>query len=171
MFEKRLLPRRGLLLLTTALVALAVVPAATAVRPEREIVPAPNDMLIGDECAFPVLGHIEGGEIDTTFFDQAGNVVKQLGVFPGQTLTVTNLDTDKSITVVNAGSFHARAEHDGSVTVWITGHGPIPNFVTGEAGIWYLNGGRVLLTFDADESLTSVDVSGNLIDLCTRLAP
>jgi len=170
MFEKRLLPRRGLLLLSTVIVALAVVPAATAVGPEREIVPAPSDMLIEDQCAFPVLGHIEGGEIVTTFFDKAGDVVKQLGVFPGQTLTVTNVDADKSITVVDAGSFHARAERDGSVTVWITGHGPIPNFVTGETGLWYLNGGRVLLTFDADENLTSVDVSGNLVDLCTLLA-
>lgn len=162
--------RRGLLLLSTVLIALAVVPAATANKPERKIVPAPADMLISDQCAFPVLGHIEGGEIDTTFFDKAGNPVKQIGVFPGQTLTVTNLERDKSITVVNAGSFHARAERDGSVTISITGHGPIPNFITGEPGLWYLNGGRVVVTFDADGNPTSVGVTGNLVDLCTQLA-
>ena len=163
--------RRGLLLLSTVLIALAVVPAATANKPEREIVPAPTDMLISDQCAFPVLGHIEGGEINTTFFDKTGNPVKLIGVFPGQTLTVTNLETDKSITVVDAGSFHARAERDGSVTISITGHGPIPNFITGEPGLWYLNGGRVVVTFDADGNPTSVGVSGNLVDLCTQLAP
>jgi hypothetical protein len=163
--------RRVLLLLSTVLIALAAVPAATANKPARQIIPAPGDALISDQCAFPVLGHIEGGEIDTTFFDKTGNPVKLLGVFPGQTLTVTNLDTDKSITVVNAGSFHARAERDGSVTIWITGHGPLPNAITGEPGIWYLNGGRVLVTLDADGNLTSVDVRGNLVDLCTQLAP
>jgi len=162
--------RRGLLLLSTVLIALAVAPAATANKPEREIVPAPADMLISDQCAFPVLGHIEGGEIDTTFFDKAGNPVKQIAVFPGQTLTVTNVETGKSITVVNAGSFHARAERDGSVTISITGHGPIPNFITGEPGLWYLNGGRVVVTFDADGNPTSVGVRGNIVDLCTQLA-
>ena len=162
--------RRGLLLLSAALIALAAVPAATAKPPERTIVPAPPDQVFPDQCAFPVLGHIEGGEIDTTFFDKAGNIVKKIGVFPGQTSTWTNLDTGKSITVSDAGSFNGRAEPDGSVTIWITGHGPIDSDIIGEPGIWYLNGGRVLLTIDADGNLTSVDVRGNIIDLCTRLA-
>jgi len=162
--------RRGLLLLSTVLVAVAIAPAATANKPTREIVPGPDDFVITGQCAFPVLAHIEGGEIDTTFFNKAGNPVKQIGVFPGQTLTVTNLETGKSITVVNAGSFNARAERDGSVTILITGHGPIPNFITGEPGIWYLNGGQITLTGDADGNLTSVDVRGNLVDLCASLA-
>jgi hypothetical protein len=157
--------RRRLSLLSTVLIALAVVPAATAGKP----VPAPDDMLIPDQCAFPVLAHIEGGEIHTDFFDKAGNLDKQLGVFPGQTLTVTNLETGKSITVSNAGSYLLRLNPDGSGTLLITGHGPIPNFITGEPGIWYLNGGQITLTGDADGNLTSVDVRGNLVDLCTQL--
>jgi hypothetical protein len=163
--------RPGLLLLSTVLVAFAVAPSATAITPDREIVTAPDDMLITDQCDFPVLGHIEGGEIDTTFFDREGNPVKQIGVFPGQTLTLTNLDTDTSITVTNAGSFHTRAERDGSVTISITGHGPLPNDIVGEPGLWYLNGGRVLVTLDADGNLTSVTVRGNVVNLCDRLAP
>ncbi len=162
--------RRGLLFLSAVVIALAVVPAATANKPVRETVPAPDDMVFTDQCAFPVLGHIEGGEINTTFTDKTGDPVKLLGVFPGQTLTVTNLDTGKSITVVNAGSFQRRAERDGSVTDSITGRGPIPNFVTGERGLWYLNGGRVLVTYDAEGNVTSVDVAGSLVDLCTQLA-
>ena len=166
--------RRGspvaLAALTVAvLAALAVAPAAIADKPERTPVPAPDDLVITDQCAFPVLAHIEGGEIDTTFFDKAGNIVKLHGAFPGQSLTVTNLDTGKSITVVNAGSFQARAERDGSVRVSITGHGPIPNFITGESGLWYLNGSQVLLTFDADGNLTSARSTGNLVNLCARL--
>lgn len=162
--------RRWVLLLSTVLIALAVVPVAAANKPVREIVPAPGDRVFTDECAFPVLGHIEGGEINTTFTDQTGDPVRLLGVFPGQTLTLTNLDTGKSITLANAGSFQARAEPDGSVTISITGRGPIPNVITGEPGLWYLDGGRVVVTFDADENVTSVDVSGNLVDLCTELA-
>ncbi len=163
--------RRRLLFLSTVLAALAVAPVATAEKPRREIVPAPGDMVFVDQCAFPVLGHIEGGEINTTFTDKADDPVKLLGVFPGQTLTVTNLVTGKSITLVNAGSFQARAERDGSVTIQITGRGPIPNFVTGEPGLWYLDGGRVLLTFDAEGDLASVDSAGTLVDLCSQLAP
>jgi hypothetical protein len=166
--------RRGLLLLSTALIAFVVVPVAAAVKPawvpEHEFIAAPPDAPL-DQCAFPVLGHIEGGEIHTTFFDKAGNVVRLLGVFPGQTSTVTNLETGKSITVSDAGSFDLRFAPDGSGTLSITGHGPIPNFITGEPGLWYLNGGRVFATGDAEGNVTSVEVKGNLVDLCTQLAP
>ena len=96
--------RRGLLLLSTLVLALAVAPVATANKPIREVIPAPDDMVIADQCAFPVLGHIEGNEIDTTFTDKDGNPVKLIGVFPGNTLTLTNLETRKSITVGATGS-------------------------------------------------------------------
>jgi hypothetical protein len=163
--------RHGLLLLSTLLIALAVVPAATANKPIREVNPAQEDVVITDQCAFPVLGHVEGSEIITTFTDRAGNPVKQIGVFPGNTLTFTNLDTGESITVVATGSFHVQAEPDGSVTVMVTGHGPfVPNPITGEPGIWYLNGGRVVATFDAEGNMTSVDATGNLVNLCALLA-
>jgi hypothetical protein len=163
--------RRGLLLLWAVLVAFAVVPSATATKPERELVPPPGDMLITGQCAFAVLAHIEGGEIDKTFFDREGNVVKQIGTFPGQSLTVTNLDTEQSITVTNAGSFHARAERDGSITISINGHGPLPNDIVGEPGLWYLDGGHVFVTLDEDGNPTSIVVRGNVVNLCDRLAP
>ena len=163
--------RRGLLLLSTLLIALAVVPAATANRPFREVNEAQEDVVITDQCAFPVLGHVEGREIITTFTDRAGNPVKQIGVFPGNTLTFTNLDTGESITLVATGSFHVRAEPDGSVTVVVTGHGPfLSNPITGEPGIWYLSGGQVLATFDAEGNMTSVALRGNLVDVCAQLA-
>ncbi len=120
----------------------------------------------------PVLGHIEGGEIDTTFFNKTANPVKQIGVFPGQTLTLTNLDSRKTITVVNAGSTQFRAERDGSVELAIMGHGPLPNEVAGgQPGIWYLSGGRVFVTLDADGNPTSITVKGNVVNLCDQLAP
>jgi hypothetical protein len=161
--------RPGLLLLSIVLLAFAVVPAATATKPERELVPPPGDMLITGQCDFDVVGHIEGGEIDKTFFDRNGDVVKQIGTFPGQRLTLTTLE--KSITVTNAGSFHARAEGDGSITISINGHGPLPNDVVGEPGIWYLDGGQVFVTLDESGNPTSIVIRGNVVNLCGRLAP
>jgi hypothetical protein len=163
--------RRGIVLFLTVLVGLAVVPAATANQPTREIIPAPNDRVITGQCTFPVLGHIEGNEIDTTFTDKAGNPIKLLGVFPGNTLTLTNLDTSKSITVGATGSFQLRVEPDGSGTGMVTGLGAWPdgNPVTGEPGIWYQSG-RVTATFDAEGNTTSIKSTGKLVNLCTQLA-
>ena len=163
--------RRGLLLLSTVLVTLAVVPAATANKPTREIIPAPDDRVITGQCTFPVLGHIEGSEIDTTFTDKAGNPVKLLGVFPGNTLTLTNLDTGRSITLGATGSFQLRAQPDGSGSAMVTGLGAWPdgNPITGEPGIWYQSG-RVSATFDAEGNTTSIKSTGKLVNLCTQLA-
>ena len=162
--------QRGLLVLT-ALVALAVVPAATANKPIREVISAPDDRVITGQCAFPVLGHIEGREIDTTFTDKTGNPVKLIGVFPGNTLTLTNLVTGKSLVLGATGSFQLRMNPDGSGSGMVTGHGAWPdgNPVTGEPGIWYQSG-RVSATFDADGNTTSIKSSGTLVDLCPQLA-
>ena len=121
----------------------------------------------GDEAA-----HGEGVEIITTFTDKEGNPVKQIGIFPANTITFTNLtpDTDKSVTVVTSGTFQVRAEPDGSISVKITGHGPfVPNPITGEPGIWYLSG-RAFATFDAEGNPTSADLKGSLVNLCAQLA-
>jgi len=162
---------RGLLLLSTVLIALAVAPAAAASKPTREILPSPDDMVIEGQCAFPVLGHIEGSEIDTTFTDKAGNPVKLIGVFPGNTLTLTSLVTGTSITVGATGSFQLRVRPDGSGSAMVTGLGawPFGNPITGEPGIWYQSG-RVSTTFDAEGNTTSLDSTGKLVDLCPRLA-
>ncbi|MDP9336244.1 MAG: hypothetical protein M3Q30_23430 [Actinomycetota bacterium] len=166
--------RRGslatLVALTVALVtALAVVPAATANKPAREVIPAPDDRLITDQCTFPVLGHIDGSEIDTTFTDKAGNPVRLLGVFPGNTLTLTNLDTGKEITVGATGSFQLRVEPDGSASAMVTGHGAwLGNPITGEPGIWFQSG-RVSATFNTEGDTTSMKSTGDLVNLCARL--
>jgi hypothetical protein len=154
--------------LAIATIALGA-PAASAHQPMRIIIPAPDDMVITGQCAFPVLGHIEGVEIDTTFFDKAGNTVKQIGVFPGNTLTLTNLDTGKSITLVATGQYHAQLKRDGSGFILVTGHGPfVVNPITGEPGIWYLSG-QLHGEFDADGNPTSLHSSGKLTNLCARL--
>ncbi len=165
--------QRGLLLLSTALstvlIALAVAPAATATKPTREIVPGQDDVRITDQCAFPVLVQTTGREIVTSFTDKAGNLIKQIAVFPGNKQTLTNLATDRSIVVPATGSFHARRQPDGTATLHVTGHGIFPGHpVTEEPGIWYLSG-RIFATLDADDNPTSIHVTGKLVDLCPRL--
>ena len=99
---------RTLLFVSTVLFALMVTPPASATKPIREINPGQEDVLITDQCAFPVLAHIEGIEIITTFTDKAGKPVKQIVTFPGNRLTLTNLDSDASLTVMATGSSQLR---------------------------------------------------------------
>jgi hypothetical protein len=169
-FQKGTLMKRGLLLLSTALICLALAPAASATKPTREINPSQDDVVITDQCAFPVLGHIDGVEIIKTWTDVAGNPVKQIVTFPSNTLTFTNLRTGTSVTVAGTGSSQLRALRDGSVSARAMGHGPFfPNPLTGEPGIWYLSGqGRA--TIDSQGNVSSARLAGRLVDLCPSLA-
>jgi hypothetical protein len=161
--------RRMLLFLSTALFALAIASPASAGKPTRETHPQ-GDAVITHQCAFPVLGHVDGIEIITTWTDDAGNPIKQIVTFPGNVLTFTNLDSGTSITVAGTGSSQLRAEPDGSVSARAMGHGPFfPNPITGEPGIWYLSGqGRA--TIDSQGNVTSARLAGRLVDLCPQLA-
>jgi hypothetical protein len=162
---------RAGLLFSTVLVALAVVPTASANKPWREIKQAQHDVLVTDQCAFPVLLHFDGPEIETTFFDKAGNPVRLLGVFPGHTLTLTNPETGMSTTLGATGSFHLTVKPDGSGSAMVTGQGAWPgNPITGEPGIWYQSG-RVSTSWDAEGNTTSLESSGTLVDLCPKLSP
>jgi hypothetical protein len=147
-----------------------VTPAASASAPVREIHLGQDDLVITDQCAFPVLGHVEGTEIVTTWLDDAGDPVKQIVTFPGNMLTFTNLDTGTSVTVVGTGSSQLRAASDGSVSARAMGHGPFfPHPITGEPGIWYLSGqGKAMI--DAQGNVTSAHLAGRLVDLCPQLA-
>ena len=161
---------RRLLFGSTVLLALTLPAPASADKPVREINPSQGEHVIRGQCAFPVLGRIDGTEIITTFTDKAGNPVKQIVTFPGNTITLTNLVSGTSLTVMGTGSSQVRAAPDGSVTARAMGHGPFfPNPITGEPGIWYLSGqGRS--TIDAHGNVTSAKLMGRLVDLCPQLA-
>ena len=94
----------------------------------------------------------------------------QGALIPGVAISLTNLDTGKSITLVASGLFQAKLKRDGSGVVQVTGHGPfLSHPVTGEAGIWYLSG-RLIAVLDADGNPTSVHSTGKLVNLCPQLA-
>lgn len=162
--------RRRLLMLATVLVSLATASTAAADKPAREVGQQPDLPPIVGQCAFPVLSHIDGNEIVTTFFDKAGDPVKQIEVFPGNSLTVTNAETGKSLTLVSTGGSLAKVEPDGSGFFQAGGHGPsFPNPVTGEPGIWYQSG-HLLLHFDATMTVVSAEFTGKFVNLCDQLA-
>ena len=111
-------------------------------------------------------------EINTTFTDKAGNPVKLLGVFPGNRLTLTNLETGE----VNqprppTGSFQARGRaRRFDRLLCYRQQALVPTRSSGEPGIWSQSG-RVTASFDAEGNMMSVGSTGKLIDLCPRLAP
>jgi hypothetical protein len=101
---------------------------------------------------------------------RAGRPIRLLGVFPGETITLTNLDTGQSLTVGGTGSFQLRVEPDGSGSAMATGLGVWHdgNPVTGEPGLWYQSG-RVSTTWDAEGNTTSLRSTGMLVNLCAEL--
>ena len=162
--------RRGLLLLSTVVICLALAPAASAKKPTRQINPSQDDVVITDQCAFPVLGHIDGIEIIKTWTDDAGNPVKQIVTFPGNRITFTNLDSGVSVAVMGTGSSQLRAAPDGSTSARSMGHGPFfPNPITGELGIWYLSG-QGKATIDSQGNMVAAELEGRFDDLCPKLA-
>lgn len=159
---------RKLVFLSCVLLAILAMPSAMAAKPIREINPNQGDVVIRGQCAFPVLGHIEGREIITTFTDRTGEPVKQIVIFPGNMLTLTNPLSDASITVMGTGSSQLRAGSDGSTTARAMGHGVFfPNPLTGEPGIWYLSGQGTAI-IDQSGDVTS-KLAGRLVDLCSQL--
>ena len=160
---------KALVLIVTAVSMLFVAPAASATKPIREV-NEQGDGVIRGQCAFPVLGHIDGVEIITTFLDRAGDPVKQIVSFPGNRITLTNLRSGSSIEVMGTGSSQLRARADGSLSARAMGHGPFfPNPLTGEPGIWYLSG-QGSMTSDPTGQVTEMALHGRLVDLCPELA-
>jgi hypothetical protein len=161
---------RKMLLVMTLLLTLGAATAASASKPIREVFPGQPDGVISGQCAFPVLGHIEGPEIIKTFVNAAGDPMKQIVTFPGNKITLTNVRTGTSVTVLGTGSSQLRARPDGSFSARTMGHGPFfPNPLTGERGIWYLSG-QGASTLDPGGNVTSATLHGRLVDLCSRLA-
>jgi hypothetical protein len=159
--------RHAALILTTALLALALAAPLTAGRPTREVFPAIPDF-VSNDCDFPVLFHSTGPTIITTFSDMDGNIVRQIQVFPGNRQALTNLETGKTRSYVTNGPLFFDINPDGSGSLTIAG----PSLglqVTGEPGMFW-TAGRFVLTFDADGNTTSIDFQGRVIDVCAELA-
>src|ERR671939_469180 len=71
------------LLALTSVLTLTLAAVARAVPPQHFPVEHIDDTFtIDDQCTFPVIVHLEGDVRNAAFFDQAGNEVRDLTVFP-----------------------------------------------------------------------------------------
>jgi hypothetical protein len=162
--------RRSVLILSVVLVTLSVTPAVYANPPTREEITGPDDTVVTNQCALPVLIHIEGTGFITTFTDREGNVVMQHFYFPNNKTVLTNLDGGNSVTVSTTGPALFRVNSDGSSTFLVTGRSPwVGHPITEASGIFLLEG-KLLAAFDAEGNRTSIDFTGEAVDLCAQLA-
>lgn len=114
--------RLALLFVLTTVAVLGPGGVATAVPPEHFPVEHVDDeFVIEDECSFPVIVNVEGDVRHTHFFDQAGNEIRNLTVFPRFRVTFTNAETGESISTVSPGVEHVTFNPDGSAVVAVTG--------------------------------------------------
>jgi hypothetical protein len=106
--------RFALLFGLAAVVALGPGGVARAVPPEHFPVEHVDETFtIEGECDFPVIVHVEGDIRHTHFFDQAGNEIRDLTVFPNFRVTFTNPETGKSISTVLPSVDHVTINPDG----------------------------------------------------------
>lgn len=166
----------GLLALVGLIVTLVAAPAS-ALRPDR-FKPGPNpDLTVEGVCDFPVLLHDVVNNIAVTdFFDQEGNVVRELGT--GLLVEqMTRLDDQgapvRSITRNISGPGTFTFDEDGATLVatgaWLFFF--LPGEVEGEPdGLMWLTTGRWVWRIDNDGTTTLVSHRGTSEDVCTLLA-
>jgi hypothetical protein len=115
----------ALLVGLAAVMVLVLGGVARAVPPEHSVEHVDDTFTIEDACSFTILVHIEGDVRHTNFFDQAGNEVRELEVFPNFRVTFTNAEIGKSISTVSPSVSpsvnHLTINPDGSAVMAITG--------------------------------------------------
>ncbi len=161
--------RRGVIIsITLASVVLLSAGPASAGPPTREPLPTPNDFTISD-CGFDILSHVlVNNEVQTTFFDKDGNVVRQL-VTGTLKARLTNVATDESIDLNISGPGTYTFPPDGSVD--LVGTGGWLNGFTNRPGEVLFSKGRFEATFPPDGSFLLTDPAPIEIDMCDVLGP
>jgi hypothetical protein len=134
----------------TSVLALAFAAGARAVPPEHfPVAHVDETFTIEDECDFPVVFHVEGDLRETLFFDRQGNVTRVLTVFPNFRVTLTNLETGKSITTPSPSVEHLTINPDGSAVLTVTGLSG--HLIVGGGPPRAADVGRIVLFFSGPE--------------------
>jgi hypothetical protein len=157
-----LLHRRMLVLVVGAALALAVALAAT-----RDASAAPPETFedafpVEGVCDFPVLLEVSG---KSKFIELPDG--RSIVTSPGLRVTLTNLDKPaNSASYVITGAFHQRELAGGRLLVVATGR----NLLFDPSLGMFLTVGRVAFEVDEDGSVTPLEDTGRMIDVCVRLA-
>jgi hypothetical protein len=137
-----------------AATALSITPAIAA--PPEPVPTVPGGVTL-TECGFDVHA-TRSGKVK---FLQEGLKV----LFPNQRVTLTNPETDESVTLVNAGQLRVTPTATGEI-LRFTGH----NVVVGPGiGILYTTGNQTFVV-DADGTTTLTESQGDVVDVCEVLA-
>ena len=117
---------------------------------------------------------VSGGQGQlVTFFDRAGNVVRQTDHARPSTWTFTNLDNGRSVTLrLPAGTLTISTAADGTTTVVVNGSAIGFNSPTDTppGPFALMNIGRLVFVIASDGSGTITQLSGNTTDLCAAVA-
>jgi hypothetical protein len=161
--------RHLIILLSLALGAAFLAPAASATKPVF-IGPSPTpDFIVPDSCAFPVLVHIlVNNEVTKVFSDGSSLTTGSLKV------QVTNLTSGKSEDINASGPGSITPNLDGTAT--LKGEGltlffPSPGFLgPGSPGEFVLLSGPFIINFGVNGFPTSVQTGHVLQDVCAALS-
>jgi hypothetical protein len=162
--------RRNVAILLVAVAALAGAPGALGERPVREALPNEPFTLDASVCGFAVdFTFPTNREFITTFSN--GKQIITGALFA----TLTNTESQKSITVNISGPGTIVTDANGITTFTLTGSSLfffLPGQLgPGEPGILILTSGPATLVFNADGDILSFSrTSANVQDLCPVLA-
>ena len=161
----------GMAAVLAALSLALLVPTASAAGPDHSKLGALD--IVFDEgvlCDFAVRWEspATGSELDFPVQDNGDQVVRLVG---RGVLTVTNLDTDASVTLRGGYRQDLIFHEDGSIDVWINGSflaGYFPTDVGGPA-MWWFNG-HLHDTVDGTFTATAHEFVGHATDVCALLS-
>jgi hypothetical protein len=154
-----------------ALVAMAT--PATAAEVTRTPLPTTGTVSLPHLCGFDVRLDLVNNETQTSFFDNNGNLVKQ--VISGSSFgTFTNLSSGKAINVNLSGPAQFTFNPDGSLT--ISADGPqgfaVPLLGLGVVPLtqFSVGSGLVVYSISPKTGITLVSKVGSFQDVCPMLA-
>lgn len=162
--------KRLIHLMSLAVVTVLLLPGvARADQPMREALPQ-TDFTIQGSCSFDVDLHIvRNDEFITTFRDGRQLITGALVV------SLTNVDTGKTITLNISGPVFVSPHEDGSQTLELSGRSLVffaaGALGPGSAGVLELTSGPAVIEYAADGSAVSyTKASAAAVDLCPVLA-
>jgi hypothetical protein len=162
--------RQATLVLLAAVVAGSAAPASAAGPIHIKLEPSANFITTG-ACAFGfqlIELRVHGTLLD--FLDKAGEFRRTI-IAGNFVIGVTNLETEKSLTLNISGQFIMTPNPDGSLT--IAAHGRNLFFTIDPEPFTVLHRGRAVLTATASGDLLALvfsELNGQSVDICQALA-